>query len=143
MKKIFKIILVIVICAFIYSLGKASNTIEEVEPNVPTINETVQDDENKETNDDSYNVVESLVTPEFKELMDSYEAFFDEYIVFMENYDENNFDLMYDYLNYLEEFANTMDKLSEIDENELSEADTLYYLEVTARIYAKLEKVGN
>ena len=142
MKKIFKIILVIIICAFIYSLGKASNSSELIESSEPTINETIKDNEVEIKQEDSYDVVESLVTPEFKELMDNYEAFFDEYIAFMDNYDENNLDLMYDYLNYLEKFANTMDKLSEIDENELSEADTLYYLEVTTRIYAKLEKAA-
>lgn len=133
MKKIFKIIIVVVICAFIYSLGKSNNEISEP----VKINDTSKNEETK----DNYEVdlVENLVTPEFKELMDNYEAFIDEYIAFMENYDENNLELMYDYLNYLEKFSSTMNKLSEIDENELSEADTLYYLEVTARIYAKLE----
>lgn len=85
-----------------------------------------------------------LVTPEFKETMDSYEAFFDEYIEFMEKY-ENSDDttsMMLDLADYMEKYADFMAKIDAIDENELSEADALYYAEVSARIYAKLAEAG-
>ena len=74
-------------------------------------------------------------------MMDSYEAFFDDYIYFMNNYDENNLNLLTDYLSYLDSFATTMDKMAAIDANELTEADSIYYLEVTTRIYNKLAEV--
>ena len=82
--------------------------------------------------------------PEFKEMMDSYEAFFDEYIAFMEKYKENPTDM-----NLLGELSDMLSKESEmlkemegLDQSEMSAAELAYYLEVTGRIYEKLAKVA-
>lgn len=84
------------------------------------------------------------MTPEFKETMDSYEAFFDEYIEFMEKYEnsEDNVAMMADFAEYMQKYADFMDKMAVIEDAELSEADAWYYAEVTARIYAKLAAAG-
>ncbi len=83
----------------------------------------------------------SLVTPEFKETMDAYEAFYDEYIAFMKNYSSGEGDV----LSMLNDYADMMDKMDEwskkidaIDESTLSVADNAYYLLVTLRIEKKL-----
>lgn len=83
------------------------------------------------------------VTPEFKEAMDSYEAFFDEYAEFMKKYSEsdNPTAMLGDYSSMMTRYAETMEKLDEIDEDSLSAADALYYTEVMARINQKLMSV--
>ncbi len=82
----------------------------------------------------------SLVTPEFKETMDAYEAFYDEYIAFMKKYTEsgNLMDMMSDYMSMLSKLEEWNRKIDAIDENKLSEADDLYYLLVTLRIEQKM-----
>ena len=65
----------------------------------------------------------SLVTPEFEEWMDSYEAFYDKYIAFM---------LM---LSEIEKWEAWEDSF---DESPLSPADDAYYLLVTMRVATKL-----
>ncbi|MDO4442346.1 MAG: hypothetical protein Q4B69_00505 [Slackia sp.] len=81
----------------------------------------------------------SAVTPEFKNAMDSYEAFFDEYVSFMEKYkgSDDPAALMADYSTYMQKYTETMSALGEIDESTLSEADALYYAEVSGRIATK------
>lgn len=84
------------------------------------------------------------ISPEFKEAMDSYEAFFDEYIAFMEKYSSSNdsLSMMADYANYMTKFADAMDKMEKLDDGTLSDAESLYYLEVTLRIEQKLLAVS-
>ena len=80
------------------------------------------------------------VSADFKETMDSYEAFFDEYIEFMQKYKEDPSDLtlLSEYTDFLSKYTEYMGKLSAIDKEELSTADALYYAEVSARISKKL-----
>ncbi len=87
---------------------------------------------------------ENGIRPEFQEAMDSYEAFFDEYIAFMKSYQEsaNSISMMKDYLDYMTQYAETMDKLSKLGEEELSEQEALYYAEVSLRINQKLLEVA-
>ena len=83
----------------------------------------------------------SLVTPEFKETMDAYEAFYDEYIAFMKKYTSGEGDMMSmlgDYTNMLARLDEWSAKIDAIDENTLSPADDAYYLLVTLRIEQKL-----
>lgn len=103
----------------------------------PQIQEEIKEDEKVETNEDS------LVNPEFKAAMDSYELFFDEYIAFMEKYSEADdpSSMMLDYLSYLARFSETMDALSKIEEEDMNEAEAIYYLEVSTRIMEKISKV--
>lgn len=104
-------------------------------------------EEPKETSNSQEEIAGSdAVTPEFKELMDSYEAFFDEYVDFMQKYmkaDANDMvAMMADYTEYLKAYTEMMDKMNAIDQNELSTADKLYYIDVTGRINQKLMKVA-
>ena len=81
--------------------------------------------------------------PEFKEMMDSYEAFFDEYIAFMEKYKENPTDmsLLSELSDMLTKEAEMLKEMEGLDQSEMSGAELAYYLEVTGRIYEKLAKV--
>lgn len=84
------------------------------------------------------------VTPEFKAAMDSYEAFFDEYCDFLKAMDDDpsNFTFLMEYAEMMLRYADTMDKLDAIDEDELSDADLAYYIEVMARINKKLIEIA-
>ncbi len=97
-------------------------------------------------NDSNNNSSDSGVSPDFKETMDSYEEFFNEYVDFMKKYTEegssaNAFSMLADYSEFMTKYADMMTKMSEIDTNNLSPADSAYYLEVTARIYQKLAEL--
>lgn len=84
------------------------------------------------------------VDPTFKATMDSYEAFFDEYIEFMAMYKNSSStpELLAQYTDYMSRFNDTMSKLNSLDESNLSEADLSYYVEVNARILQKLATAG-
>ncbi len=80
------------------------------------------------------------IRPDFKEAMDSYEAFFDEYIDFMTRYKnaDNPASMLLDYTSFMKRYADTMEKLDAINEDELSSAESAYYTDVMARISAKM-----
>lgn len=80
------------------------------------------------------------IRPEFKEMMDGYEKFFDDYIAFMKKYSDaaNPMELMADYLKYLAEYSETLEKMEDVDQSELSDEELKYYIDVTARIEKKL-----
>ena len=86
---------------------------------------------------------ETGIRSEFKEALDSYEAFFVEYCSFMRKYMENPLDwsLLADYATYMTKYAEFMGKLDDIDEQDLSSEELAYYLEVNARISAMLADV--
>ena len=86
------------------------------------------------------------VTPEFKAKMDSLEAFFDEYVDFMNTYlnaasSGDVMSMMSKYMNFLSKYTDAMSDLEDIDEVNLSAADYAYYVEVYGRIMQKLLKV--
>ena len=77
---------------------------------------------------------------ELKDMLDSYEAFIDEYVAFMEKY-KNSDDaasMLMDYSNYMQQYADLMQKINSIDTSNLSAADYAYYIEVTSRCSQKL-----
>lgn len=80
---------------------------------------------------------------DFRAAMDSYEAFFDEYVAFMKSYEESTdpTSMLSDYLSLMTQYTETMQALESIDEDELSDADALYYAEVSLRISQKLQEV--
>lgn len=84
----------------------------------------------------------SGIRPEFKEMMDSYEAFFDEYIAFMAKYKEADgtaaLSMLSDLSDYMAKYTDYMSKLDAIDQDDLSPEEALYYLEVSTRIMQKL-----
>ncbi len=82
--------------------------------------------------------------PEFKEAMDSYEAFYDKYCDVMKKYKENPSDL-----SLLAEYTGLISELAEMDEafekwenTDMNDAELKYYAEVNARVAAKLLAVA-
>lgn len=84
------------------------------------------------------------IRPEFKEAMDSYEAFYTEYCDFMKEYSENPTDLT-----LLAKYADMLVKAEEMneafeawDEDELSTEELKYYLDVNNRVMQMLVDVA-
>lgn len=83
----------------------------------------------------------SYVTPSFKESMDSYEEFYDEYIAFMKKYlrgEGNLMEMLEDYYAFIEKEEEMAVKLDAIDDDSLSTADAAYYSYVSLRIADKM-----
>lgn len=86
----------------------------------------------------------SNISPEFKEAMDSYEEFFNEYCEFMKKYTNSDdaASMLADYTDYMTKYTETMEKMDTINQDELSTAEVAYYTEVSARISQKLLEVA-
>lgn len=112
-----------------------SNSTSDEEDNTTPDTETEAPEEDKPAE----NLVDGM-RPEFKEALDSYEDFFDEYCEFMKKYNESPDDLslILEYTDYLTQYYETMDKMSALDDGEMNDAELKYYLEVTTRINGKL-----
>ena len=67
-------------------------------------------------------------------MMDAYEDFFEEYVSFMEAYDENDTSAILEYTNMMTKYLETISKLEEIDEDELNAEELAYYIDTMARI---------
>lgn len=83
--------------------------------------------------------------PEFKEAMDSYEAFFDEYCGFMKKYIASNgsdMSLLLDYASYMSKYAEMMEDFEAWESEEMNNAETAYYIQVQNRINQKLLEVA-
>lgn len=84
------------------------------------------------------------IRPEFKEAMDSYEAFFNEYCDFMEKYNasDDQTSMLAEYADYMAKYADMLDKMDDIGDDDLTTAEAAYYAEVSARVMQKLSDVS-
>ena len=84
------------------------------------------------------------IDPDFKAAMDSYEAFFDEYVAIMKKYKANPTDLsiLTDYATYMGQYADMMQKFEAWENEDLNKAELAYYIDVQARITKKLLEVA-
>lgn len=90
-------------------------------------------------------VDDGTINSDFKAAMDSYEAFFDEYIAFMKKYSESDgtdLDLAADYISYLDKYSKFVEDFEKWDDEELNDAEMIYYLEVQTRVSKKLLEAG-
>lgn len=113
---------------------ESSNIEEEQESDL----ETVDVEEEEE-------ILVDGMRPEFKESMDSYEAFFDEYIAFMKKYSENSnnaISMIGEYTKFMTKYTEAMEKMDAMEDEELNDVELSYYIEVTARINKKLLSIG-
>ena len=81
---------------------------------------------------------------DFKDAMDSYEAFMDEYVAFMKKYSDNPSDvgLLADYTKYMSKYADMVEKFDKWESEDLNDAELDYYIDVQARVSKKLLDVA-
>lgn len=82
--------------------------------------------------------------PDFKEAMDSYEAFMDEYVEFMKKYKKNPSDwsLLADYAKFMADYAKFAEDFEKWNSEDMNDAELAYYLEVQARVTKKLTEIA-
>lgn len=105
--------------------------------------DAVSEDMNNEDADVDTELVDGM-RPEFKEAMDSYEAFYDEYCDIMKKYAENPSDikLLTSYTDMMTKVAEMSEKFESWENSELNDAELKYYLDVNNRITKKLLDVS-
>ncbi|SDG64013.1 leucine-rich repeat protein [Marvinbryantia formatexigens] len=84
------------------------------------------------------------ISPKFKEAMDSYEEFFDQYVdltVKMEN-NPDDLGIIADYAAFMADYVDTMQKFEDYEDSDMTDAEALYYAEVSLRISQKLLSVS-
>lgn len=112
-----------------------SEETEETEEPTETKETTAEKKEEKSSDE---------VSADFKETMDEYEAFMNDYVDFMKKY-ENSDDtasMLADYGKMMAQYAEFTEKIDAIDEDELSDADYAYYMKVTGRVTEKLAELN-
>lgn len=102
----------------------------------------VSEDNNEDANVDT-ELVDGM-RPEFKEAMDSYEAFYDEYCDIMKKYAENptDLDLLTSYTDMLKKVTEMSEKFEAWEDNEMNDTEMKYYFDVNNRVTKKLLDVS-
>ena len=82
--------------------------------------------------------------PEFKEAMDRYEDFYNQYCDCMEKYSDNpsDLELLAEYTKLLSKEAEVRKAFEKWDEDEMNDAELSYYIDVNARIQKRLLAVS-
>lgn len=112
---------------------------EVVEEPEPELEPEVEEEEPQEEVVD-----QNGIRPEFKKSMESYEAFFDEYIEFMSSfkYEDAGLSALAKYTEFLTKYEKAMSEMDKIDESELTEAEDKLFLETQLRINNKLAEAA-
>lgn len=110
----------------------------------PSTETTVPSESNAtETKPNDTDLVDGM-RKDFKDAMDSYEAFMDEYVAFMKKYSDNPSDvgLLADYTKYMSKYADMVEKFDKWESEDLNDAELAYYIDVQARVSKKLLDVA-
>ena len=123
--------------------------IQEVCGSIPLASTPTSSTEQEPTDNSGNNNVEQAagtegICPEFKQAMDSYEKFFDEYVTFMKAFKEaeDTTSMLGEYASMMHQYTQTMSDLNKIDQEALSDAEALYYADVILRINQKFLQVA-
>ena len=114
---------------------------EDTDASAESDDATSSDSEDSDTSSDSDS---GILSPEFKQTMDDYEAWFDHYCEVMKKYEENpsDIELLSEMTDLISEETTMLEEMNNMDESEMNAAELAYYLEVTARIEKKLLEVA-
>lgn len=110
----------------------------------PSTETTVTSESNAtETKPNDTDLVDGM-RKDFKDAMDSYEAFMDEYVSFMKKYSDNPSDvgLLADYTKYMSKYADMVEKFDKWESEGLNDAELAYYIDVQARVSKKFLEIA-
>lgn len=121
--------------------GKTSVVAETSENNAAEISSTKKSVATNPKKED--NLVNGM-HKDFKEAMDGYEKFMNEYVSFMKKYMANPSDLsmLTEYANYMSKYAEMCEKFEKWESDDMNNAEAAYYLEVQTRVNKKLLEVA-
>lgn len=113
---------------------------EEDKSKKETKKEAIPKEEIKSSTEDNSTTNNIGLRTEFKNAMDSYEKFVDEYIIFMQKYNSNptDYELIKEYATYLGKYNDMVNKFEKWEDEDLNDAETAYYIEVQTRVNKKL-----
>ena len=145
MKKILIGIIAVILVLALFGCGGGDSAPAENESEPAETVEMENEEEPAETADEASDADTGVLSPEFKETMDDYEAWFDHYCEVMKKYEENpsDMELLSEMTDLLTEETEMLEKMENMDQSEMNTAELAYYLEVTARIEKKLLEVGS
>lgn len=118
------------------------------EPTTETENTTDQsnnlDTNTEDTQTDNSAADNGGIRPEIKEAIDSYESFMNEYVEFMKKYESSNdvASLAAQYTDFVSKYADAERKFDALENDDLNDAETTYYIEVQTRINNKLLEIN-
>ena len=157
-------VLYVVCFMFIFVLGGCSEKTKETattqqtettqsttknDSTIANTNQSNKQDESKkeqsQENKEEQQVVSSNeIRADFKEAMDAYEQFCDEYVAFMKEYknDATNLELVGKYSEMLKALAEMEDNYSSWEQSDLNTKELQYYIDVQARVSKKMLEVG-
>ena len=152
MKKILAVTVALLLMLSLVGCGKDEPAPAEKGSGTVDASETVDKEtaaeeeatEESEADEESSDSDSGLLSPEFKQTMDDYEAWFDHYCDVMKRYEENSSDLtlLSEMTELLSEETEMLEEMENMDQSEMNAAELAYYLEVTARIEKKLLEVA-
>ncbi len=123
-------------------IPEQGETTEETEETAKEIIEEIIEPEEEAAEEE---VSEQTIRPEVKEAIDAYEKFIDEYIAFMEKYEESDgsdLGMLMEYMTFISDLEEYLEKMDDL-ENDLTDAESWYFLEVMNRCNEKIYKYGN
>lgn len=118
---------------------ETENTKASSNPNTSTSTNNNGNSPSTSTNNNSSNT--SGLRKDFKQAMDSYEAFMDEYIAFIMKYNNSNKaapEMIKDYAEYMKKLAEMGAAFEKWESNNLNKEEAKYYVEVQMRVNQKL-----
>ena len=93
------------------------------------------------TNNETKTTAHTGLSKEFKEAMDSYEAFIDEYVAFMKKYSDSNgtdMSLISDYTKYMTKLDDANKKFEKWNDSNMNAEESAYYIQVQTKVNKKL-----
>ena len=142
MKKYIAIIVALILILTIVGCAKEDTAPAEQETTTEESLDSAEATEEADETDDSSD--SGIISPEFKETMDNYEAWFDHYCDVMKRYQEDSSDLelLSEMTDLLAEETTMLEEMENMDQDDMNAAELAYYLEVTARIEKNLLEVA-
>lgn len=149
MKRVFSLLLVAALVFSLCACGGSNNQTSAVEQSKEAQKQEAVAEEVKESpaETEAAEIAETLdengIRPQIKEAIDSYEAFVDEYCTFMTEYSLTDLSKLSTYNELISKELEMTEKFKALEDEDLNDAEALYYSEVSIRCSQKLLDVAS
>ncbi|MBR6352797.1 MAG: hypothetical protein IKS25_01630 [Oscillospiraceae bacterium] len=149
MKRVFSLLLVAALVFSLCACGGSNNQTSAAEQSKEAQKQEAVAEEVKESpaETEAAEIAETLdengIRPQIKEAIDSYEAFVDEYCTFMTEYSLTDLSKLSTYNELISKELEMTEKFKALEDEDLNDAEALYYSEVSIRCSQKLLDVAS